>query len=629
MDSIIRLFNAVLVKNKVRAQIPPGILKSTIRNGFILSEEIVANYSQVELNKVISKIEKIVGFSGEKANSSFHKSWKKIKDSTIEQLLLEQIVHYITTYGFESLGIYDQNTIYIPEEVLNIPKLGKIEKLSLVCIKGYTIEEIKEKLFDMLKSGIALKESTMKDVLDVATFLKFDPKDIDIVKNREVKIALLDYLGIVPEDPIELLRYMIFKATNKTLLIKDKKTIAAIKARNNIDVLGILNRYSKKYSLDRMAEIFFRFKPLFLAFKTSTQLNTVINKIRKLADEHHKPMPEDYLNSVTKKVKNNSIVLKQLNEELKKVNTFRKIRLAYALKYRTFDADSILYKIRNGKGYATDFFFENKEKAERVLKDVTKSIAKDINPNVSGKKIYVPNNIEYALPATEKQFTGMFPSGTCVTLAKDMVLGVYWENVNHHRIDLDLSLNAIGGEKFGWDGYYRSGNSSILFSGDMTDAHNGASELFYIKNKQEGSYALVLNYFNYYEDAPVPFKTLVAYEQPKDFRSHYMVNPNNIIAVTDAVLDQKQRVLGILIIDAINIKFYFSETNMGNSITSRRTGWSDNVHKYMLDYHQNMINFNDILLETDAEFVSKPEESDIDLSPGKLEKDTFIKLLQK
>ncbi len=80
---------------------------------------------------------------------------------------------------------------------------------------------------------------------------------------------------------------------------------------------------------------------------------------------------------------------------------WRKIRLAYALKFRTKDVDSILYRIRNGKAYAMDFFFGDKERAKTILAIVLDSIVEDIVKNVKGKKIYIPDYINYSLPATE------------------------------------------------------------------------------------------------------------------------------------------------------------------------------------------------------------------------------------
>ena len=44
-----------------------------------------------------------------------------------------------------------------------------------------------------------------------------------------------------------------------------------------------------------------------------------------------------------------------------------------------------------------------------------------MKPNVKGKTIYIPEYIDYTLPATEKQFIGYFPCGTFITISNDMV----------------------------------------------------------------------------------------------------------------------------------------------------------------------------------------------------------------
>src|SRR5207248_1961887 len=138
-------------------------------------------------------------------------------------------------------------------------------------------------------------------------------------------------------------------------------------------------------------------------------------------------------------------------KELKRANTFRKIRLAYALKFRTTQADSILYRVRNGKSYAKEFSFNNQAGAQAAYNTVMESLTADIAKNVSGKRIFIPQGVKYGLPTTEKQFTGNLPSGTYVELAEDMVAGVHWENQGHNRIDLDLSIMSPEIGKIGWD----------------------------------------------------------------------------------------------------------------------------------------------------------------------------------
>jgi len=630
MKSTLTLFHALPISKSGKKKTSKELLKKTINSGFIFSPEVVFNYSEKELDDLIKVVSSEISLTGSEMNNSFHKSWKKIHDAPIEQLVIEQIVHYITTYGFESLGVYDKDAVYIPAEKLEIPKID-VDKIKLVIIHGYTKKELKAKLIDLLAAGIALKEETKQAVVDVAAFVEFDKDEIREIRNKEVKCVLYDILKIFPEQPIEFLRYLIYKATSKTLIIKNNAVIAEIKASDKKEIVKLLTAYKDKYGLERLAEIFLRFKPLFLAFKTNKKVNTLINKIRKLAVKHHKPMKEDYLNEVTAKIKLGRLVhIRELKEELKKVNIFRKIRLAYALKFRTVNNDSILYRIRNGKSFATTFEFNRQKAAQSLLEVVLASITEDIKANIKGKKIYLPNNITYALPATEKQFTGNLPSGSYVVVISNLVLGVHWNNVEDNRIDLDLSLLHCGG-KIGWDGSYRSDRGETLFSGDMTDAQlpNGATELFYISKQKDSSYLLSLNYFNYEETIPVPFKILIAADLVMNFSRNYMLDPNKVIVSAKSVMKEKQKVLGLLVTSKKENRFYFTETGLGNQISSSNSEHTEQARKYLFNFYENAISLNEILVSAGANIVTDKEKADIDLSVESLEKDTIIKLLAK
>ena len=243
--------------------------------------------------------------------------------------------------------------------------------MRLVVINGYTKEELKEKLIALLDIGIALAEDTRKDVVDVAVFVELSEDNVHAIKNREVRSALYDYFGLVPEDPVEFLRYLLFKTTGNTLLIKNEATCASIKtaAEGKADIVKAVRTYRDNHSLDRLAEIFYRFKPLFLAFRANSNLKPIINKIRKLAATYHKPMKKDYLNEITAMIKQGKhIRTGTLQLELMGASIFRKIRLAQALNYRNNkDVSAIIYKVRNGKAFATDFSVENREQIEETF----------------------------------------------------------------------------------------------------------------------------------------------------------------------------------------------------------------------------------------------------------------------
>lgn len=651
MLATIKLFKALPIKVRKKKAPTKELLEKTIKRGFVFSPEVIYNYPNYD--ELIKLVEEVFGITGEKVNASFHKSWKKVKEADIEQLVIEQIAHYLTTYGkkdpagymfqkmhlenwkVDNLGekvisledldadkITDKDYIYIPKEALNIPEID-IDEIKLVVIKGYTKQELKDKLLKLLNSGIALGEDTIANVTDVALFVDLDESDIKVIRNKEVRVILYNYFNMTPNDPVEFLRYAVYVATDETLLIKSKELINKIRECKNIRLIRIF----KEGNWKRIAEIFYRFKPIFLAFRTNQKLKSIINKIRKLAIDCHKPMPEDYLNEITAKIKKGKIIdLNKLESELKRVNTFRKIRLAYALKFRTKDVDSILYRIRNGKAYATDFYFGDKERAKNILDVVLDSIVKDMKKNVKDKKIYIPDYINYSLPATEKQFTGNFPSGTYISIPQDMIVGIHWENVRNNVVDLDLSLISPRG-KYGWDGCYRDDERSILFSGDITNAPQGATELFYVKKQLKDGFILFLNYYNYNSEVKVPFKIIIAKEKAKDFGENYMVDPNSIVLVVQSEISQKQKILGLLITTMNESRFYFAETSIGISITSSNSKFAENSRKYLMSFYQNSIELRDVLSKAGAKLVDDKDESDIDLSPESLEKDSILNLL--
>lgn len=627
INSTIRLFDAVLVtdKNKKR-EITKEILEKTIRYGFVLSPEIIGNYSNY--NDIIDRVIKECGLTPEQLNSSLHKSWDKIENAPEMQLVFEQIMHYITTYGFEMLGCYSEDTVYIPYERLEIPELQ--DNIKLKVIKGYTIEELKEKLLGLINSGIALKEDTINDIVEVSKLVGLTQSEIENSKNKEVKVRLFDDLGLVPGNPTEFLRYVIYKMTGETLIIKNNYLIEKIK-ESNYDPSLEFKQYNitNRFGFKTLAKSFNRYKPLYLAMKKSKDMNTIVNRIARLSKDWHEPIKEDYLNTITEKIKNNEPISFELITELNKANIWRKIRLLYAVNMLG-KSESSLYKIRNGKAFAkeadTGSYY-----TDDIVKAIRQSIVSDIKDNVKDKKIYIPNYINYALPSSEKQFTGNFPSGTSVTIDEDMIVGINWFNVHGNRIDLDLSIIDENG-KTGWDSTYRNDERTVLFSGDVTNAggKNGATELFYIKKQAPSPKLMFVNYYNYSADVEVPMNIIVAKENPKSFKNNYMVDPNNLLSVAKSTVNKKQKILGLIIPEENHTKFYFCESYLGNNITSSGKDYVTHTRKYLFDYYRNMIDFKDVLKEAGATIVEEmSEEIDIDLSPENLEKDTIIKLLMK
>jgi len=615
--ALLRLFNGVKVsKKKKENKIKKSVLKRTIKNGYVLHPSIDPK------DKTLDAIEKVVGISGKKANASFHKSWKVVQESSNETLVLQQILHYITTYGFQNMGIFSDSTVYIPDEVLKVPK---VKKMPLTVVKAMTSKDILKAIVN-LGSGIALLQETLDDIMIIVEASKFDNKFVEEIKNRELKALLYDFYGICPSEPVEYLRYVVSKLTDESLLIKNNELIEKIKGSSG----KFLDELIKNAPQD-LASIFFRFKPLFLAMKTISRRKDFFNRLRKQANKMHKSMPEDYLNNVTAHIKNKDLSMSTLKKKVASATVFRKIRLAYALNFRLNSPEAIVYRVRNGRGWASDFNWASGfgETTKDALKVVVNSIADDVRKNVDGKDFYIPSTVNYALPATEKQFTGNLPTGSYVTVPEDLIFGIHWTNTQR-SIDLDLSLVSIEG-KIGWDGGYRTEGKNILFSGDVTNAPKpkGASELFYIKKGEPSIRVLMVNYFNYEDDDPVQCKIIVGQEKVSKFGKNYMLNPNKIIASTNINISKKQNVLGLVAnVDGEN-RAYFANVSIGNSITSSMNANSERTRQYMISSLINSLSLKDILVMAGANVAEeKPEDDFIDLSPEALDKSTIIDVIK-
>jgi hypothetical protein len=228
----LKLFNGVQIDNEnFLYDIEYRKLERTIKNGYIIEPKI---YPAIALTE---DIEKIIGISGEKANTTFHKSWKVIRDTPIETLAVQQIVHYITTYGFEALGCYSNDTVYIPKEALNLPT--DFSEIPLVVIRGLTVSQILEETLRLISSGVALSADTIECVKEIILWNKdkFEEELVNRgrfneVKNREILSILYNLYNILPDEPVEFLRVVIERVTGETLLIKNDQLISKIKAGN-------------------------------------------------------------------------------------------------------------------------------------------------------------------------------------------------------------------------------------------------------------------------------------------------------------------------------------------------------------------------------------------------------------
>lgn len=582
----LKLFNAVVSSNTTQAEpifspelglvIEPSAVKHR--------QEILDYYRRESLN-------------GNQLNKTFHKSWEKVLTSTRLELAIEQVLHYLSTYGTNFTS-----EVYLPQEVLNVPEI----KITLKVIKSYTKEEMIDKCLDLFKSGVALAEDTINDVFSILDDLDYTFTGKEGIRNKEVLIKLVELKKIFPERPEEMLRYLIYRATGSTLLIKNSEAIYQIKSSSFNPSLLL-----KDYGLEKMSEVFNRFKPLFLAFKSKCP--KTINKISKLSKVNHKPMIENPLNSVTSR-----LLTSEDDRFLNKATTFTLLRAANACYLRSNNQDTFCYQIRNGKSWVKE---STNVKSNNVLFLNYSRIMSELSSRLSlaGKSFYIPEGVEYALPTSEKMFVGNIPIGTKFK-AKNLAVGIYWEDSWGAR-DIDLSGINIAG-KVGWNSSYNQGGS-LVYSGDITSASNGAVEYLYARQSLQYPTVVKTNVYSGSDNAG--YSIIVG--SGDSVTNKYMMNSNNLMLSVRCNSVERHTVQGIVIPNEDGTQsFVILNFGSGKARVSGSGVVSNMMTKALYQKYSNPLSLSSVLESIGMKRVTSREDSDIDLSLDTLEKDTILNL---
>ena len=560
-------------------------------------------------------------------NKTFYKKWEDITSKTRFELLIDQLRHYASTYG---TGFTEGNG-YVPN---NGPDV-EIPYNNFKVIMPATDREIYDRCVGMLNSGIALESDTVDTI---STYVIFHYKnsgfelDVDKIKNKEAQVKFCDELGITPKDAFALLRYIVYKATGKFMLIKDRATINALKENQDKYCISFLTQDQKV----ALASIFYRFKPLFLAMKSSAGSSksmmseafkkaaakigvkkvmpssnaSIINEIRRLAKTYHKPFKSGLWETVLCEKKD----LEQVKAHLGDITNFKKITLMQGIMAKLQKCNGKMYVIRNGKMWV-DPEYKPKSDNTSYLMSLYSILEQSIVDSIKNKAGYVvmPKNVHFTVPTSEKNFIGNYPFGTYVDLSdKNNVVGIYWRN-EWGTHDFDLHMLDMKGNNYGWNSSYTNGKNSIIYSGDMTNADPEATELFYF-SKEIGSGKVSVNQFS---GNPVSqFKLFVATEDMKlngkltgnggrRTSGAVMCDPNNVKAEFMIPVDHESCKECALITDN---KVYLMDLTSG---CGRVPNYKYNdVYLEQLEIKcRSFINLEDILLKAGCTLVNELPEA--------------------
>ncbi len=452
---------------------------------------VLRKLSKPFVEAVIQKL----GLNNEIWSNTFHKSWEKVENAPIEQLVFEQLVHYFSTYGMEMLGLETMPLIPCETVISNKDALPSIKAFTVIRVVDYNTAIAVVK--NLLKT---IKAPHKNDIGAYIDLMEYTNLKVDDITSFELKIARCKQLNTVPTNGQDFVRYAIYVTTGSTLIIKNDITIARIKNYCLQYPREAFNLLSKGDEIE-LAKVFYRFKPLLLAFKTSKPCKPIVNRIRRYATTHHKPLSDVNLANVMKLVSENRI-----EDAIKVLENADNRALVKLINFATSSAnsDTKIYNIRNGSTFVTERKTENTKASSLVTMCLAQLAIRNVN-KLAGKTFLIPDYVDYPVPISEKQMIGNLPYGTIVHGTKgDTITPAIWWKDGNCRVDIDLHLSNAT-EHFGWNGNYRNSDRRILYSGDMTAASPYATEAFRIEVSKDDIYLLNANLYSGEDNIPFKF----------------------------------------------------------------------------------------------------------------------------
>ncbi len=568
-------------------------------------------------------------------NRGFYQNFHEVQEVSVEKWLIDQLLHYLTVYlqneDMTNDAKLDSNIVFVPATKLQLPD-G--EPIRLTVIDVLAQDDIVKRTWSMINSGMALSQKVLQCI---AVILKETGMEVEIkdVPNKELRIYLYDMLGKVPPTAQEFLRLLIFHVTGSTLLIKSQDVIALIRDKVESSKPGyytaMFQRFVAENNIKALAAEFLRYKKLWLAFKKdSAELAHLLNRVRKLADRCKYVKKTGILERITW---DDTIEPAEAAREIPHVTIYKRISLANSLLYRAQQPKAFMYLIRNGKAYAKAATREEglTVRQQQILNLLLESIVETIKAKAAGKKFFIPTEVEYAMPVSEKRFIGGVPFGSSLKLSQNGVLGIHWENLPDARVDLDFHYVSQH-YHVGWNTQFDR-KQEIIFSGDMTDAppeKGGATEAFFLSEKLVNDWAAVM--LNRYTDnlEPVPYKFVLGAADTNQLSKDYLLNCHTMAISIKQKIERNEDFLGFVHADAQGEKtFYFLTTGFGSGIVARYGKEEHIALEAVWAAVKSCLKLREVLMKAGGILVNNVDEAEVDLSLDKVTKDTFVNLFEQ
>ena len=392
--------------------------------------------------------------------------------ASLDYLLTKQLLHYIEVYGLNAPGLFDLEC-----------KQGQI--VTMHFVKGITVSELESKVQDLLYTNAPVKDAELVKRIIQEYRLNYD---INKVANNELRVLLYRPGVDVFTSGDDAVRHLCWSATGEALLIKSPEVIAAVSRCE-----GLTPNFFERHTRP-LAQVFNRHKRLILAAKNKNTA-TAINRISRLSKTAHVPLKEPVAKVYVGRALGGRFFHETYATDALKHCTVRdKFKFLNLLAQKRVQSATASFKIRNGKVHTrTDRKVYPLDRIATVERVVLMSLYGDL-AHLKDQTILLDGRVHYGLPVSRKQTIGQLPFGTVVQSdGNEITSGMYWENA-WGASDLDLSTIDMDGNRVGWGGRWAyDKQSSITFSGDLTDARKGAMEFMTSRDKD---YGLFVNIFS-------------------------------------------------------------------------------------------------------------------------------------
>lgn len=574
--------------------------QSCVQKGYVIVDE---DGCAIGATPTQDQIFSIPNFAG-----TFYETFVEVMVRTDTDLLVDQIGYYIDAFsGFPT---------HIPANVID-DKLPAAKQIRIIrSLPDHEITKAVDDAFRTIKAPNLAARRALEALFEITTI------SADEAASAEIRIQLHDLRGTVPTEPTETLRYIIFKTTGYPLLIKSKDAIEDIKRAASPKT----REYFAAADLAALSSIFLRFKPLFLAFKAHPGCSPLINKLRRLAEDNHKPLRFNVIRNLTQiqdQDIQNALITKATNLEL--------IRILNHLEAKgPGSTKPLVVPVRNGKTYVKDGGVAPATIEDFSLRSrIREELAYRLTPHLSGRTFYIPKGVEYAAPVSEKQFLGNLPFGTALFGdSKSFVFGIHWfDEEDGDGVDLDLHLQSAAGRAFGWCYDKKDSGLGIIYSGDLVTAPHptGAAEAFHIS--AEARDEILIPYISTYNGpSEHPFSLFIAEADENISGSKSVCDPSRFLAPQiSALLPNGTKTLGLI----HQGLFYIFVGQVSDSRLPRET--QQMYFEGLLNKLQYQVSLKEIILNCGGTIVDELPEDPTgieDLSPAALDGRALLDLVE-